>query len=155
MWSQPRRTCSASKNKLGGFKPQRFGRHQAHWLVQPQFHTFWHGIPTRRWSCAVFDYWNTGQRISYRRPNNATEDRKSCQIPQNSLKKFQSNEALVWARCASLRTAKYQFVKTLQWLWSEATKLLAGSMQFNWGGKKKKNRKISTSKLKKKFEQLS
>lgn len=76
----------------------------------------------------------THARISYLRPNNATEDRKSCQIPQNSLKKFQSNEALMWASYVSLRTAKYQFVKILQWLWSEATKLLAGSIDFNWGG---------------------
>lgn len=30
--------------------------------------------------------------------NNAHKDRKSCQIPQNSLKKFQSNEELVQAK---------------------------------------------------------
>lgn len=71
---------------------------------------------------------------------------------QNSLKKFQSNEELVWASYASLRTAKYQFVKTLQWLWSEATKLLAGSMHQLRG---KKQTERSVSKLKKMLSSLA
>lgn len=45
---------------------------------------------------------------------------------------------------ASLRTAKYQFVKNFTVTLTEATKLLAGSMQFNWGENKQENVNIKT-----------
>lgn len=104
--AKPEHHVPWARNKPHDFKPQRFGHHLAHSDWYNHSSTF-SGITYPQLDeavlCSTTEIHAKGFPVH--RPNNAVEDRKSCQIPQNSLKTFQTNEVLLWPSYTSLRTS--------------------------------------------------